>query len=249
MQAKVTSDEDIFAVKVINLYGAVQSLVKGSPVFREIPIFGAPFDQDVFVIGMIDEIRCDTDWFNFDIFEFKTRISRSLPSQAQKDTHKMQVLLYKKLFDDLVMGITTKQTIKKHLKLDLGRPLGDDVRRHCKQTQSRQPSDYASLDALLDCLGELMQSVPCISQTFIEYCHQESHETIGIEAITPDADWLNATFFDYVTFWRGEREARGVDIEDAWKCGRCDFADVCEWRQKKQEEYSSKNRMKHKIGT
>lgn len=41
-------------------------------------------------------------------------------------------------------------------------------------------------------------------------------------------------------YWRGEREIVGVEIEEVWKCSRCDFVDICEWRVKKDKEYRIK---------
>ena len=65
---------------------------QGTPVRREIPVFGAPFGFDVFILGMIDEIRVDAQTFDFDLLEFKTRsTSRSLPSKAQRSVHNLQV--------------------------------------------------------------------------------------------------------------------------------------------------------------
>ena len=66
-----------------------------TPVRREIPIFGAPFGFNVFILGMIDEIRVDPQTFDFDLLEFKTRAAfKSLPSKAQSNVHKLQVYLY-----------------------------------------------------------------------------------------------------------------------------------------------------------
>ncbi len=68
------------------------SMNQGVPVRRELPIFGAPFNFDIFIVGVIDEIRVDPETFDFDLVEFKTRsASRTLPSKAQQDVHKLQV--------------------------------------------------------------------------------------------------------------------------------------------------------------
>ena len=71
----VTSNEDILALKAVNLIGSMESFLAGVPVKREIPIFGAPF-EDVFMIGLIDEIRCEPDTFDLDLVELKTRKSK-----------------------------------------------------------------------------------------------------------------------------------------------------------------------------
>ena len=60
---------------------------------REIPVFGCPFDNEIFIVGQIDEIRVDSDTFCFELLEFKTRTSKSLPSKPQKNVHKLQVNL------------------------------------------------------------------------------------------------------------------------------------------------------------
>ncbi len=37
-------------------------------------------------------------------------------------------------------------------------------------------------------------------------------------------------------WWKGEREARGVEVEEAYKCRSCEFAEGCGWRREKVEE-------------
>ncbi len=43
-------------------------------------------------------------------------------------------------------------------------------------------------------------------------------------------------------WWRGERAAEGVCIEEAYKCRTCDFFDDCSWRRNKIEEATLKMR-------
>ena len=43
-------------------------------------------------------------------------------------------------------------------------------------------------------------------------------------------------------WWRGERPAEGVCIEEAYKCRTCDFFDECSWRRNKIEEATLKMR-------
>ena len=57
-------------------------------------------------------------------------------------------MLYKKMFDDIVAGITTKQTITRHINLHLQKRLGSDV-----LSLSRvQNISAETLDELLDYL-------------------------------------------------------------------------------------------------
>lgn len=41
---------------------------------------------------------------------------------------------------------------------------------------------------------------------------------------------------DEMSWWKGERNTKGVDIEEAYKCRICEFAEGCKWREEKVEE-------------
>jgi exonuclease V len=45
-------------------------------------------------------------------------------------------------------------------------------------------------------------------------------------------------------WWKGKRETKGVDIEEAFKCRICEFADGCTWRATKIEEGLQKARLR-----
>ena len=237
VKVKVESSEDIWAIKVLNLISSVQGFLNGVILAREIPIFGAPFGEDIFIVGLIDELRFDPQTYTIDLQELKTRKHKSPPSRSQQGQHRLQVMLYKKLFDDLVKGQVSKETVAKHLKLNLTKEFGEDISRQidgnlliCK-----------NLNELMDVLFQKMQCLTCISQIGIEYVHQESKETICHHTLDFSESELESMVKDYYKFWRGGRESKGVDIEDAWKCQMCDFASVCEWRQRKADEYSKRN--------
>lgn len=237
VNVKVTSSEDIWAIKVLNMINAIQVFLNGGKVAREVPIFGAPFDEDVFIVGLIDELRFDPDFFSIELWELKTRQRKSMPSKAQKAQHRLQVFMYQKLFDDLVKGLVRKETVVKHLRLSLTEEFGDDVKGQIEY----YGFSCKTLDALMTELFTRMQSVTCIQGLGIEYVHQDSKETIGIEMENYNEEELCLAYKNYLKFWRGERKCEGVDIEEAWKCQYCDFADICDWRKQKAEEYSKKS--------
>ena len=47
---------------------------------------------------------------------------------------------------------------------------------------------------------------------------------------------LQAYLSKYMAWWRGDRKAKGVEIEEAFKCRTCEFASDCSWRQNMDEE-------------
>ena len=233
----VTSHEDAFGLKVLNLMTTVLSFLSGCGVAREIPIFGVPFGCGIFVTGIIDELRCDPDSFDIDLVELKTRSTRTLPSKAQTDVNVLQVSLYKKLWDDLVAGRTTKDLIKQHTALNIDKEFGTDLMAHISVAGLR----CANLDEMLDEMSAKVGTMKLIRHCVIEYCHQADASVIALKDVLYDERWVETRLLHSARYWRGEREAVGVDIEEAWKCGRCEFADVCEWRRRRAVECARSN--------
>ncbi|XP_033747707.1 exonuclease V-like [Pecten maximus] len=239
VKINITSSEDVWAVKMLNLLNSVQAFLHGSPLAREVPIFGAPFNEDVFVVGLIDELRFDLETYAIGLSELKTRLSKTKPSKSQEKQHRLQVMLYKKLFDDLVKGNVTKDVISRHLRLKLTKEVGESV----QEELNKSGLSCKTLDTLLDMVFGRMAAVTCIGETSVEYVHQESGQSFLHQDIVYDEEELKNMYHHYLGFWRGERAVQGVDIEDAWKCQRCDYESVCEWRQTKAAECVRKNKL------
>ena len=56
-----------------------------------------------------------------------------------------------------------------------------------------------------------------------------SKKFLGRKSFVFNADFLKQYLEDNLEWWRGEREARGVMLQEAWKCRSCDFRGECEW--------------------
>ncbi|KAI8514345.1 Mitochondrial 5'-3' exonuclease and sliding exonuclease [Branchiostoma belcheri] len=191
---KVTSAEDSWAVKLLNMIAQVTMLQRGQKCVREIHVFGEPFDMGIFIVGVIDELRY-SDNGQFELLDFKTRGSKSVPSKAQQRKEGIQVCLYKRLFDDLVLGKLKKESILKHLQRSPDKPLGDEIIEYGKNVGIACTTFGELLDMALLLMAH--SDIPC------------------------------------------DREVEGVQIEETWKCGKCPYADLCEWRQKKEAEIKS----------
>lgn len=119
VKVDVQSSEDIWAVKMLNLHSAVSTFLHGGNIAREVPVFGAPFNENILVVGLIDELRFDPTNYTIDLNELKTRQYSNFPSHAQKKQHSFQVSIYKTLFDDLVKGRVSKEFMASSLRIDL----------------------------------------------------------------------------------------------------------------------------------
>ncbi|MCJ1244903.1 hypothetical protein MMC30_002104 [Trapelia coarctata] len=70
----------------------------------------------------------------------------------------------------------------------------------------------------------------------VEYRDQTDGSITGLKAFLYDQDVISEYVEDEMRWWKGNREARGVEVEEAYKCRSCDFAEGCEWRINKVEE-------------
>ena len=61
------------------------------------------------------------------------------------------------------------------------------------------------------------------------YLSSKTSEPLGSKSILFDAAILKDYLEDNLSWWHGERAARGVELQEAWKCRSCDFRDDCSW--------------------
>lgn len=65
----------------------------------------------------------------------------------------------------------------------------------------------------------------------VQYLHRRDGKEIDVHDFPVSKETLSIYLDRYMPWWKGEREAAGVDIEEAFKCGICEFAADCSWRQ------------------
>ena len=76
----------------------------------------------------------------------------------------------------------------------------------------------------------------------VEYRAQRDGSILGIKTFLYDHDVIQSYLEDEIRWWRGEREAQGVCEEEAYKCGSCEFAEECTWRNEKIQEATERHR-------
>lgn len=235
---KIESKEDKWAAIFLDCLTKVVSLDAKQTV-RELPVLGEPFGLGVFVYGIIDELHFNESG-QLELLELKTRAGRSLPSRAQQSRTFLQAMLYSTLFNDLLAGKLDIAKVLSTLQTNGDAVLSEDVKKWAREC--RIPCDT------LTQIGELMlkrfqsSDIQRISSIVIEYISQVSHEVINKVHMDLDEDWTKSKLVTMLTYWKGERETVGVDIEEAWKCHRCEFADICVWRIKKDNECRNCNK-------
>lgn len=104
-------------------------------------------------------------------------------------------------------------------------------------TASPDPLKYRSLRELIPLLAsEISETFPAGADSIapllsVEYRFRGDGSLIDNRTFPVDGAALDAYLSRSLQWWKGERDPRGVQIEDAWKCMVCEFADDCTWRK------------------
>lgn len=77
-----------------------------------------------------------------------------------------------------------------------------------------------------------------------EFRGSKDGSLIGRQSFKYEEEVLETYVAEEMRWWRGERSAKGVEIEESYKCGICEFAEKCEWRTEKDKEAGRKARAK-----
>lgn len=61
------------------------------------------------------------------------------------------------------------------------------------------------------------------------YVSSSTGQLIGNKTFMYDQSVLDGYLEEAMRWWRGERDAKGVEVQDAWKCRVCEWREGCEW--------------------
>lgn len=101
---------------------------------------------------------------------------------------------------------------------------------------------YRSIEQLIPLLqSELRATFPQGAGTIgdllaIQYRHRDDGHIIGNNSFPNDPEALDGYLKRNLDWWRGNRQAEGVPIEETYKCRSCEFAEDCQWRMDKEAE-------------
>lgn len=192
--------------------------------------------------------------------DVKTRGSKTLPKGAALRPTKVQLYLYHRFLSDMASDKVNFLQVFRRYGLDVNSPfsdaflaqigeLHDDVFHDSSSVQSTttapsQDSDthdllkYRTLQELVPLLqDELRLTFPAGSDSLgsvvtVDYrLRGQEGERIGTNVVAVDSQVLDQYLGEYMQWWKGERPAAGVEIEEAYKCSYCEFAEICSWRE------------------
>ncbi|KAK7532897.1 putative exonuclease V [Phyllosticta citribraziliensis] len=204
------------------------------------------------------------------ITDVKTRGSKTLPSGSSLRPTEMQLMLYRKLLMNLATNQVDAETVLERYRLKPHEQFTDAFVAEVAQldfnfSDESPDEDTAMMNSQDDSLSELvahntlaklwqlmiqefLQAMPgpdAVSGLLrAEFRDQKTGDFLGNKFFDYDEDVVGRYLADEMSWWRGERGAKGVDIEEAFKCRFCDFAESCDWRKNKVDEAVAKFRQK-----
>ena len=202
--------------------------------------------------------------------DVKTRTLRSLPTGASFRPTAMQLMLYHTLLSELAEDRVNSDVIFDRYSLNPDLDFSDTflasilslselshdnsvgptsfIKPSADQDSPLEFLNYKTLRQLWAAMIQEFQNIlphgaKSIGQVLkVEYRSQNDGEVLGEKHFPFDKDAIHQYVQDEMKWWKGERAAQGVCIEEAYKCRICEFADECEWRKRKVNEATEAHR-------
>lgn len=183
------------------------------------------------------------------IADVKTRGVRSKPTGASLRPTWMQLMLYRKLLESLSLNIVDVETVFTRFDLDPLATFTEDFLQQIGDIGAKnEAAEFPNLLSLWSLLiTEMQLTIPPVSLSSIlraEFRYSKTGDIIGNTLTVYDSEVIETYIRDEMAWWKGTREAKGVEIEEAFKCRICDFAESCTWRQAKVDEAVEKSRLR-----
>jgi exonuclease V len=183
------------------------------------------------------------------IADVKTRSVRSVPAGASLHPTWMQLMIYRKLLESMSYNTVDAEIV--FARYDV-KPLEsftpvflNAIGGIGTENEAANYSNLLSLWTLL--ITEMQATLPPTSLSPIlraEFRYAKTGDVIGSQLTIYETSTVDTYVAEEMAWWKGGREAKGVEVEEAFKCRICDFAEDCTWRKNKVEEATEKSRIR-----
>ncbi|KAK9375707.1 exonuclease V [Lipomyces chichibuensis] len=199
------------------------------------------------------------------IADSKTRYIRQLPHESQQRSTYYQLLIYHRLLTDLTKGNFDFGRMTEVLMLDADAELSDIFKREIQENEyvtatlsaeilergNHRSDEYRASLLSLRTLREVWEALrlkflefadETSDQMSVVYYWQDDGQVFAGIDYTYSEDDLQQFVSSSLSYWRGERDPKGVEVEDAYKCRSCTYSEQCLWRLEKIRESTERNR-------
>lgn len=94
----------------------------------------------------------------------------------------------------------------------------------------------------------ILESYPTVLSPLLtaRYLSASESRSLGSRSFLYDPISMTSYLSEQMSWWKGQRDPRGVEVMEAWKCRICEFRDECSWRQEKAWALANRNRGRKK---
>ncbi len=197
---------------------------------REVQVYGSL--NGFKLVGKIDQLESKDG--EIVVQEDKTRGNDNIPSDAQMLTHKVQVMLYRKMLEDMKEERYTRKQFEESYRTSTMTITGEFTRQLESLGAERE---LMSVSAISDAFFESVRKLGRISDTlYLRYINQFTGNVIKLHKLKYSGEEMAQMIGFVMQYWNGDREALPVPEEEKWKCNFCAFfGKQCKvwWAQKK----------------
>lgn len=228
VEVKVATREDSWAVRLLDTAARLAQL-RTTGLAREVYVLG--FVEGAWMVGVIDELRAAEGpggggGGGAMLVDHKTRVRPRPPTDAQKQTTRLQLMCYKLLLDAMLAAPVPLAAFCSHFGLRPSEELSPDVRQHA--AASGFGGQVASLaDALAVLSAECSSHGESQEELLVRYEWQLDQSLLGEDRFAFEPLWVLERIRRHLAYWRGLREADPVAEGDTWKCHHCAFNEIC----------------------
>ncbi len=201
------------------IYTSMEALraLKKNGKAREIQLYGSFGGYSV--VGKMDQLELAGG--KIVISEDKTRSNGNVPSDAQQLTHKVQLMMYRRMLDDLKSGsygIRNFEMVYKTGRLELSQSFKGQLEA------LGVPIGMIDFHALADAFFNEFKEIGAIDDTMcIRYINQYSGDEINKQSLKYSSSEADGILSYVLKYWSGARPAMPVPKEESWKCRFCAF--------------------------
>jgi exonuclease V len=211
-----TRDDAVF-VLMLNVRNGLEQLMSEG-MTRELYVFGRAAGFPV--AGIVDELSIRDG--RTIVLDHKTRLRPTLPPPPSVKPTEVQVMLYRKLLEDLLEGRYTYEDFAMDAGLDTPGEISPGLKEQLEAADI--VIEDVSVERLARGVFEAFRRLPPLSDFLIvRYIHQATGDHIGDKAILYDAKFLAHKLSHASKFWEGQRKAARAGFRERWKCNYCEY--------------------------
>ncbi len=213
-----TADDAVY-VLMLNIRNGLEQLMSEG-ITRELYLFGRAAGFPV--AGIIDELSIKDN--SVIVLDHKTRLKPTLPPPPSFKPTEVQLMIYRKMLEDLRNGDYTYEDLAKDAKLDNPGKISPELKAQLEAAGMFVEDE--SVEKMARSVFDAFRQLPPLSDYLIvRYIHQSTGDHIGDKVILYDPGLIEDKLTHAGQFWEGQRKAAKAGFREKWKCSYCEYKD------------------------